>query len=332
MPPVTKVIFPNKPHLDPIVAYWLLLNYGQDQFAGIKEAGLAVWKASKTPEAETLKDWQKNGVISFDIEGGTFDHHGTNKSTTILVAEKLGIVQNPEIQSLLRYVQEDDTAGLHNRFGDLAGILKCFYKQGDSTEEVIKFTLNVLSALQFKEKQWEIELKDEFANKAKVLKIKRGKNKIKLAVIESDNVDVANYAKQKERIAVVIQKNSFGYIHIFTNAFYRLNIKDIVAAIRLREMELMGKTKINLITIKKPGKTTEVQQWFFHDTLNAMMNGSAALAETPATKIPLEEIIDIVIFGLSSELPGHCPGPIQCTKNNCQYYKLLFSRCQPRRQ
>ena len=328
MAKVTKIIFPNKPHLDPIVAYWLLLNYGENQYPGIKEAGLAVYKASQSPEPNLIAQWQTDGVVSFDIEGGTFDHHGTDKSVTLLAAEKLGIDQNPEIQSLLRYVQEDDTAGLHNKFGDLAGVIKCFYKRGDSTEDVIKFTLNVISVLQFKEKHWEIELKQEFADKAKIFKIKRNKNKIKLAVIQSDNVDVANYAKQKEGIAVVVQKNSQGYIYIFTNAFHRLNIKDIVAAIRLREMELAGLKNINLTNLRKPGKTQEVQQWFYHETLNAMMNGSAALSQTPPTKIPLEEIVDMVVFGLSSDFPEHCPGPAQCPKHSCQYYKLLFSRCQ----
>ena len=328
MPNVTKIIFPNKPHLDPIAAYWLLLNYGQGQYPGIKEAALAVWKASKSPEPETLDQWQKDGVISFDVEGGTFDHHGSGQCTALLVAKKMGIDQNPELQTLLQYIQEDDSAGLHNKFGDLAGVIKCFYKQGTTTEEVIKLTLNILTALQFKEKSWEVDLKNEFAEKAKIFRIKHGKKKIKLAVIQSDNVDVANYAKQKEGMAIVIQKNSLGYVFIFTNAFYHLNLRDIVAAIRLREMELAGITNINLTTLRKPGKTDQVQQWFYHDALNAIMNGSAALPDTPTTKIPLEEIVDIAVFGLSSDFPEHCPGPTQCHQHNCRYYKLLFSRCQ----
>jgi hypothetical protein len=329
MSQVSKIIFPNKPHLDPIAAYWVLLNYGHEQFPGIKKAGLAVWKAGKTPEPQTLTQWQNEGVITFDIEGGTFDHHGTNKCTTLLVAEKLGIEQQPELQTLLRYIQEDDSAGLHNNFGDLAGIIKCLYKRGDSTEEIIKLVLNILNALQTKEKNWHIEAKAEFEQKAKIFKIKHGKDKkIKLAVIVSDNIDVANYAKQNEGIAIVVQKNSQGHIFIFTNAFHRLNIKDMVAAIRLREAELNGKTIKNPADLKKPGKTLEVQNWFFHDSLNALMNGSAALVDTPATKIPLAEIVDIVVFGLSSDFPAHCPGPAQCQKHDCQYYKLLFSLCR----
>jgi len=45
----------------------------------------------------------------------------------------------------------------------------------------------------------------------------------------------------------------------------------------------------------------EVQNWFYHESLNAMMNGSAALAETPPTKIPIEDIVGLVVFGLSSD-------------------------------
>jgi hypothetical protein len=119
--------------------------------------------------------------------------------------------------------------------------------------------------------------------------------------LKSDNLDVANYAKQKENCAVVIQKNSQNHVFIFTNAFFRLNIKNIVGAIRLKESELDGKKIRNLSDLKKPGKILEVQNWFYHDSLNAIMNGSAALAETPPTKIPLEDIVGMVVFGLSSE-------------------------------
>ena len=300
MKEVTKIIFPNQPHLDPIAAYWVLLNYDTDKFPGIKKAKLAVWKASRSPEKQTLERWGKEGIISFDIEGGTFDHHGTKTCGTLVVAEKLGVKDNPELQSLLRYVQEDDMAGLHNNFGDLAGTIKCLYKKGDQTEDIIKFALKVIDALQCKEKSWLIDTKKEFETKAKIFKIKRSKKKIKLAVIKSDDLDVANYSKQKEGCAIVIQKNSKGHVFIFTNAFHRLNIKDIVAVIRLKEMDLAGKKIRNLSELKKPGKTIDVQSWFYHEALNAMMNGSAALTDTPATGIPLEEIVGIVVFGLSS--------------------------------
>ncbi len=301
MKEITKIILPNKPHLDPIAAYWLLLNYGEAEFKGIKQAKLAVWKAGKTPEPQTLKDWENSGIISFDIEGGTFDHHNTGDCTTLIVAKKLNIENNPELQSLLRYIQEDDTAGLHNNFGDLAGVIKCLYKRGDQTEEIIKLTLNIIDALQNKEKGWLIDAKIDFENNAKIFKIKRHKNNIKLAALKSDNLDVANYAKQKENCAVVIQKNSQNHVFIFTNAFFRLNIKNIVAAIRFKEAELCGKKINNIASLKKPGKILEVQNWFYHESLNAIMNGSAALAETPPTKIPIEDIVGLVVFGLSSE-------------------------------
>lgn len=317
---VSKIIFPNKPHLDPIAAYWLLLNYGAEKFPGIKEASLAVWKAGHSPSSETLKQWQEEGVISFDIEGGTYDHHGTQKCTALLIAEDLGIKENPELQALLRYVQEDDMAGLHNNFGDLAGVIKAFYKKEEETEEVIKFTLKIIDALQAKEKSWAVDAKKEFEEKAKVFKIKRGKNKIKLAVIKSDNLDVSNYGRQKENVAVLIQQNSKGFVYIFTNAFNKLNIKDIVAVIRLREAELNNKPLRHKRDLRSPGKITEVQNWFFHDALNAMMNGSAALAETPPTKIPLEEIVGIVVFGLASVSDDDEQNP------QYQYYQSLFNK------
>ncbi|OIO39751.1 MAG: hypothetical protein AUJ72_00085 [Candidatus Omnitrophica bacterium CG1_02_46_14] len=322
MQKVIKIIFPNKPHLDPIAAAWLLLKYGENKYPGIAGAPLSVWKSGQNPSLGVLKEWEEQGIVSLDIEGGTFDHHSEKeKSVTLLVAEVLGVDKNSELQALLRYVQEDDLAGLHNNFGDLAGVIKCLYKQGRDISNIIKVTLSILDALNFKEENWHIGAKREFEAKAKIIKIKRGNNKLKLIVIESDNVDVANYAKQNHNAAAVIQKNSNGHVHIFTNAFHRLNIREIVAAIRLRELELNNKPIRKLAELRRPGKIIDVQNWFYHDALNAMMNGSAALAETPPTKISLDEIVGIVVYGLSND---YISAGYQPEKE--EYFRNIYNR------
>ncbi len=40
---IKKIIIPNKPHLDPIAAIFLLLEYGRDKFPGIEKAEIAFW-------------------------------------------------------------------------------------------------------------------------------------------------------------------------------------------------------------------------------------------------------------------------------------------------
>ena len=39
-----KILIPNKPHLDPIAAIYLLQEYGEEKFPGIKEAEFYFWE------------------------------------------------------------------------------------------------------------------------------------------------------------------------------------------------------------------------------------------------------------------------------------------------
>lgn len=321
MTQVSKIIFPNKPHLDPIAAYWLLRQYGADRYVGIDQAKFGVWTSGQAPDSTMLENWQQTGVVTFDIAGGTFDHHGNNDCLTVMVAKQLNVIENPELQSLLRYVQEDDASGLHNNFGELAGILKVLYQANETIESVIILTLKILDALQTKEKAWHVEAKVEFDTKAKVFKIKQRGRKIKLVVIKSDNFHVANYAKQNEGVAIVVQQNKLNQCFIFTNAFFRIHLEPLVAVIRWREAELNHKT-VPLLQLRQPGKIQAVQNWFYHESLNALMNGSEALANTIPTKITLQEIVELVVFGLSDPEPEIDPQ----AQAQYDHYAALFKQ------
>ena len=276
------------------------------------------------PGEVSRKSWEKEGSILIDLGGGIFDHHKDDSFSSFLVAKYLGIENKPELKAILKYLEEDDNFGLHNKFGDLAHIIKMMYKQNIDVQKIFSFVSSALDAMIY----FDDESKKEFEAKSKIYKIKRGKNKIKIAIIESDNQNISRYALQNERMGVVVQKRSSGHIMIFTNNIYKIDLRDIIGAIRKKELEILGKTDIDIKTLKREGKHPEIQHWYYHKALNALLNGSDALADTPPTIIPLDEIVKIVLFSISTEFPDFCK---ECVFDKCPYFKYSFYKCYKKR-
>lgn len=322
---VSNVIMPNKPHLDPITAYYLLLRYGNEKFPGISDAKLFFWDSGSDPDEATLKKWNEEGSILIDIAGGEFDHHLINGGySSLLVARYFGIEESPEMKAILEYLREDDNHGLHNKFGDLAHIVKMMHKQSIDIQKIFDLVFLALNSMIY----FDDEAKKEFESKAIIHKVKRGKNKMKVAVIESDSQNVAKYAMQNERVGVVIQKRPTGHIMIFTNNLYKIDLRDVIGAIRKKELELAGKEVPDLRILKKEGKHPDVQHWYYHRSLNAILNGSDALSDTPATKLILDEIIEIVLFSVSTEYLEKCDN---CEENKCPHFRHGFYKCYAKR-
>lgn len=321
---INNVIIPNKPHLDPITAYYLLLRYGNEKFPGISDAKLFFWDSSSDPDAETLKKWNKEGSLLIDVAGGEFDHHINGGFSSLLVARYLGIEEYPEMKAILEYLREDDNHGLHNKFGDLAHIVKMMYKQNVDVQKIFDLVFLALNSMVY----FDDEAKKEFDAKAKIYKVKRGKNKMKVAVIESDSQNVAKYGMQNERIGVVIQRRPTGHVIIFTNNIFKIDLRDVIGAIRKKELELRGKEIPDIRILKKEGKHPDVQHWYYHGSLNAILNGSDALSDTPPTKLDFNEIIDIVLFSVSTDYPEKCG---HCEKEKCPHYSRGFYKCYMKR-
>lgn len=328
---VKKILIPNKPHLDPIAAIYLLLKYGQEKFPGINIAKINYWKASHDPSSEELKQFEEDGILLLDIGGGIFDHHNKKEAegetTTSLVASFLDIKENPELSALLNYVREDDLEGLHNRFGDLANTLKVMYKQGAKNNTVVQFALMVINYLQIGQHEWHHTVKNEFLAKANIKKIKRFKRKLKIAIIESDNLQVANYGLTVKNMSVVVQKRSSGHVMILTNKNHKIDLREIIAAIRKRELEMADYQKeINIDRLKFEGKNSLLPNWFFHRSLNSFLNGSDALSDAEPTKVPFNEIIRFIIYGLSTDESELC----DCDQGGekCPYKNYGFNKCK----
>lgn len=247
---ITEVTLPNKPHLDPIVAYYLLIYYGADKFPGIQEANVSLWTSGENPSKEEREEWQEKGILGIDVGGGQFDHHGSDKSVSLVVSEKLGIQNNSELQPLLEYVEEDDNFGTHNRYGELPYIVKQMNQQNTEIGKIIRFVFFAINAL----KSWDKNTEVEFEKNSKIIKVKRHKKKIKIAIIHSNNLNIAKFALQQKKLGLAIQQRSSGHILMFTNKLLKLDLRDIIGAIRIKELELIDKNPSDIKSLKKRRK------------------------------------------------------------------------------
>ncbi len=328
---INKILLPNKPQLDAIVALYLIGQYGRDKFSGIEDAGIVFWEKSSDPTNEEIAKFQEEGILPIEVGGGILDHHnkeqGNHETATSLTVAYLGIEKKPELSALINYVREDDLEGLHNKFGDFVHIIKNMYKQNIKSEKVVEFVLQILHVMQTNQIAWHHTTREEFEKKCKIYKFKKYKRRIKIGVIESDNIQIANFAISAKNISIVIQKRSTGHIVILTNKHYRIDLRESIAAIRKRELELRGYDKaIEINKLKYEGKSMLIPNWFYHRSLNAFMNGSDALNNTEATQVPLNEIIQFIVYGTTSEESEKCD--CGTGENNCPYRDYGFSKCK----
>lgn len=332
---IKKILIPNRPHLDPIAAIFLLRQYGQKVFPGVAKAEIIFWEKSQDPTIAELLEFKENGVLIVDVGGSPFDHHnlvnGEKETCSSLVAAYLKIEDQPEINALLNYVREDDLEGLHNRYGDLAYLIKCFHKQNIASVKVVELGLRLINYFQTSQIDWHYKVKQEYEKKIKIHRVKRFDKKLKIGVVESDNSQIANYGITMDNLSAVIQKRSTGHVMILTNKYQRINLKEIVAAIRMRELELGGYNKaIDPAKLQFEGKNSLVANWFYHKSLNSLLNGSDAMNKAEPTKLSFNEIISFVWNGLSSEHSEYC----DCDQDgsNCPFNKYGFSKCRDRKR
>jgi len=306
MEKVNKILIPNKPHLDPVAAIWILRRYGEEKFPGVKKAPIGFSQNNEDLTAEQWQEMKQQGIIMVDVGGGQFDHHNdlnkVEETSTSLVAEFLEVDNNPELSALISYVREDDLQGLHNRFGELAQLMKVMYKQDIDQKEVIDLALKIINLFQAGQERWHFEVKEEYEKNCHLLKVKYRNRKIKVGVVISDNLQLGNYGLNVDNLSLVINRRSTGHVAILTNKKHKIDIRQIIAVVRNREMELRGvKKEADLDKLVFEGSNSQVPNWFYHRSLNAFLNGSDALAKVEPTVIPFKELVYLTLCGLAEQ-------------------------------
>ena len=312
-----KIILPSRPQPDTILGIFLLKNFGQEKYFGIEKAEIEIWQ--ELPKNETLNSLKEKGVLVLDLGRGKFDHHQTGKILSQLVAEDLEVANDPALNKLLAYGKRDDKYGLGTISSDsidkalgLSGLIVSLNKSyPEHPKKVIETILPLIEAHYKEEKKRIEELPKEFGeklkeNKAEIFEVKQDKKKLKIAILESNNLSMAGWLKSADglKVDVVCQKISSGYINILTKPLKRIDLRWLAAYIRNEEAKLRGK-KLRYLTfdLMRPGKIPEIPEWYYDRATNSILNGGTNPKGIFPTAISLEEMKAIIKEALFQKTP-----------------------------
>ncbi len=330
------------PHLDEIVAIWLLLLFGELLFPGVKRAKIVYWDTGGlTPDGRSAEEWEAKGYLLIGIGKGRFDEHSSSQETTerqkdqcsaTLVAKALGVDQEPALGLILKYTLNNDAKGSSNPF-DVVDRIKLFYSQKPNNPELaLNWVFDYMDAKFDEQKGFFNATKEQFERSAKVEKIIGPKEmELTLVSIESDNEQINKYARSDYGINadIVAVKRSTGNVQVFFNQKRGLKPYDLIKILRSEEQIASGNIFISdWSQLSTYGKAFDKDVWYFQENTQTIMNGSLT-AKVPPTKLSFEKIIWAIKIGLNPEYfeNDDCFSDI-CRGKECPFYKYGLSRCR----
>ncbi len=306
-----KILTHTRPDLDAIATSWLLMNFGEEQFPGISNAEFLF---DDSGEMQGLKGdgLLRIEIVAVDVGGGMFDHHPRMNEpvpeekqghcSLTLVAKYLGIDDDPALEEILKYVLRVDLKGGSQPF-DLDSMVKDMNRaHPDKPEKVIELTMVLLSAKYLSQVEFWTKTKTEFETNSQIEEITSySDRKFKIAFIESPNEQINRFAFSQSggRISVLAQLKPTGHVQIYTGKMEGSAItrtfERIVALIRQREQIAKNLApEMNPEVLRMEGKIQGAEEWWYQKTGQMLLNGSLKFPNVTPTKIPFEEIKDII--------------------------------------
>lgn len=313
-----KIVLPTRSQPDTLVAIFILKRFGEAQFPGITNAEIDFWQVM--PEKENSESLLKKGIIPIDIGGGAFDHHVAYKKVTAseMVAEYLGIKEDPALKKLLEYAERDDFYGkgtissdpLDRAFGLsalVAALNKNFAKELTRVPQTI---LPILEAHYNEEARRTKELPEEFEKKVKngevdFFEARQRDKKLKGVMITSESPSFAGFLRSQNggKFDVVAQWLPSGHVNILTRPTKHIDLRSLAMLLRLEEGAKAGK-EFNATPhqLARTGRMPEIPEWYYDPATNSIQNGGLNPKEVSPTKISKKELLKILALGLSEKI------------------------------
>ncbi len=312
------IILPTRPQPDTLVAIFLLKKFGEEVFPGISKAKVDFWQV--LPGNENEQSLISKGIVVIDLGGGKFDHHNTSVKVTAsrLIAEHLGIMDDPAIVKLLAYAERDDFYGKGcisedpiDRAFSLSGLIAALNKSFISDPGyVIEAVMPLLDAHLSEENRRTKEIPEEFEAKSKAglvqtLEVKQRGKKLSIVVIDSDNGSMSGYLRSLNggKHDVVAQWLSSGHLNILTRPAKHVDLRALVAMMRIEEAAASGgELELTKQILTSPGRVNEIPEWYYDPATNSLQNGGINPKEIKPTKIPKEDLRRVLELGLSEKI------------------------------
>jgi len=309
------IVLPTRAQPDTIVAIFILKTLGVNKFAGIGDASVEVWQS--LPEGTSDNGLDERGIVLIDIGGGRFDHHGRSPRTTAskLVADYLGLSNDPALRKLLAYAERDDFYGkgivstdpLDRAFGLSGLIANLNRKYVEDHARVVEIILPLLEAHYEEEVRRTRELPEELVRVTQeggveTFRVRQDGKNLDCIYIESSSASMAGFLRSQNggRYDVIIQRMETGHTNILTRPTKKIDLRNLVGVIRESEMIKkgieIGKSD-ELLTA--PGKIDVVPEWYFDPATNSIQNGGLNPTSISATALSRTELIQLVEIGLT---------------------------------
>ena len=334
-----NILTHERPHLDEIVAVWLLRKFGEQRFPGIGAAEVTFTSIRKLAEAGlTPKDYEARGTLLLGVGGGRFDEHPTleegrksNDCATTLVAKELGVSDDPSLAKILRFVRAADVEGNASPF-DISYVVKLLHSRyPDDPQRVIEWALVAIEAKYQEQLRFFTVVRPEFDAKAKIEEVAVGQRRLRIVSIDSDEDGIHKYARSEygARAAIVIQRRSSGNVAVFGNKQAGVDLREAAKLIRLAEREAKGlEFAPDEERLLAEGYAPGAEEWFYHRQGQMLLNGSLTQADVPATRLSLDRIAELVKIGIDpSRLKPLCQSTGRCMGEVCDWYTWSLARC-----
>lgn len=309
VPVHTIAIYP-KIQADTAAAVYILKSFGQAAFPGIERASIVF--CSHLPEGETPASLEAAGTLMIDL-GGRFDHHHYNaehanapECVSGLVAAALNVDAHPALKKLLAWAKRDDLQGkgtispdpLDRAFG-LSGIIMNFNREyRDQLDRALAIIVEIIAIHVREEHRRQIELPQEWeqllaTGKGRVFEARQGSAILKCAVIESGNTALPGFLRAAQKMDLIVQRAPTGHTNLITQQLRSLDLQPVVSELRRREAEKQGLT-VDPASLGLVGRHPQLAEWYYDNAANTVQNGGIDPQNIPATKLPLEEIIEVI--------------------------------------
>jgi len=340
----TSILTHERPHLDEVVAIWLLRKFGENRFPGCSKAVVSFTSARKLAEAGLKpEDYEARGTLLLGIGGGRFDEHPTleedrkaDDCAATLVARELGVSDDPALAKILRFVRAADVQGNASPF-DISYVIKLLHAQFPAEpQRVIEWALVAIEAKYQEQLRFFTVVKPEFDARARIEEVTVGQRRVNMVTIDSDEDGIHKYARSEygARAALVIQRRSSGNVAVFGNKQVGVDLREAAKLIRLAEREAKGITLApDEEKLLAEGYASGAEEWFYHKQGQMLLNGSLTQADVPPTRLSLERIAELVKIGIDpGRLKPLCQSTGTCIGDICDWYAWSLARCRKLRQ
>jgi len=117
----------------------------------------------------------------------------------------------------------------------------------------------------------------------------------------SDKVGLAGYLRSNTggNYRVVVQRRSSGHVNILTKQDPKIDLARLMAAIRLRELQLQNQDPDDEESLQVVAIHPDVPMWYYDTATNSLLNGGVTPDAVTATNIDWQELQAIILHFLT---------------------------------